>query len=225
MEPDNPLLDDYILAQADADAGDLPVVCFVGTASGDSADYIVKFYSAFNQRPCRPRHLSLFRQAGDLSKFVLECDVIYVGGGNTRNAIAIWKAAGLDVLLREAWENGTILCGISAGAICWFEQGLTDSEGALTAMDCLGFVPGSCTPHYDGEPERKPAYRKSVADGTLAPGYAIDNSAALHFVDDEEPVVVSSVWSANAYAVTKTDAGAAEELLKTRFLGAQRAEN
>ena len=217
MEPDNPLLDDYILAQAETEE---PAICFLGTASGDSAEYIAKFYNAFNRRPCRPRHLPLFRQPDDLAGFVRSCDIIYVGGGNTRNAMAIWKASGMETLLREAWENGTVLCGLSAGAICWFEQGLTDSEGALTAMDCLGFLRGSCTPHYDGEPGRRPAYERFVGAGKLSDGYAIDDSAALHFVDEAEPVAVSSVPNVKAYSVRRASGGVHEEALETRFLGA-----
>jgi putative intracellular protease/amidase len=140
MEPDNLLLDRYVLQQARMPN---PTVCFLPTASGDSDGYIGRFYSAFTTLPCRPRHLSLFRQPRDLAGFVAECDVIYVGGGNTRNMLAIWRACELDRMLRAAWESGTVLCGVSAGAICWFEQGHTDSAALSTRWSASVFSPAA----------------------------------------------------------------------------------
>lgn len=182
MEPDDLLLDHYILGAAGRKD---PAVCFLPTASGDSADYIVRFYSTFSKLPCRPHHLSLFRQPRDLKSAVEECDVIYVGGGNTRNMLAIWKSCGLDALLLEVWERGVVLCGLSAGAICWFECGHTDSAGTLNPMKCLGFLKGSCTPHYDGEGERRGSYHTFLESGELPAGYALDDGAAVHFVGGE----------------------------------------
>jgi peptidase E len=215
MEPDNLCLDRYILQHA---RNTNPTVCFLPTASGDSDGYIVRFYSAFNKLRCRPRHLSLFRQPSDLSGVVSECDVIYVGGGNTRNMLAIWRACGLDALLRRAWESGTVLCGLSAGAICWFEQGHTDSAGSLDAMTCLGFLPGSCTPHYDGEPGRRPSYHALIQRGELSAGYALDDGAALHFIGDGLAHVVSSRPAARAFHVRSENGTIIEESLQTRFL-------
>ena len=215
MEPDNLRLDRYILQHA---RNPNPVVCFLPTASGDSDGYIVRFYAAFGSLLCRPRHLSLFRQTGDLESFVSECDVIYVGGGNTRNMLAIWRACGLDAILRRAWESGTVLCGVSAGAICWFEQGLTDSAGSLDPMTCLGFLPGSCSPHYDGEPGRRPAYQALIQQGALTAGYALDDGAALHYVGDLIARVVSSRPAARAFHV-RAEAGAViEEAVQPHFL-------
>jgi dipeptidase E len=217
MEPDNLLLDRYVLQQARKPN---PVVCFLPTASGDSDGYIVRFYTAFSTLPCRPRHLSLFREPADLAAIVAECDVIYVGGGNTRNMLAIWRACQLDSLLRRAWESGVVLCGISAGAICWFEHGHTDSAGMLGTLSCLGFLPGSCTPHYDGEPGRRPSFHALVQQGALPAGYAIDDGAALHFIGDRVTHIVSSRPGARAYHVRAEDGSVIEEPLETRFLGA-----
>lgn len=216
MEPDNLLLDRYVI---EATGKSEPVVCFLPTASGDSSDYIVRFYAAFSKLPCRPRHLSLFRQPSDLKLFIEECDVIYVGGGNTRNMLAIWRDSEMDQLLREAWELGTVLCGLSAGAICWFEQGHTDSSGKLGEMDCLGFLPGSCSPHYDGEVERRPSYREHLAKGLLSGGIALDDGAAARFVDTDLVEVVTSRSEAGAFRVTVRDGEVSETALETRYLG------
>ncbi len=216
MEPENPLLDRYVLQHARQPD---PVVCFLPTASGDSDGYIVRFYTAFSKLPCRPRHLSLFRQPADLAAVVAECDVIYVGGGNTRNMLAIWRACRLDAMLRQAWESGALLCGLSAGAICWFEHGHTDSEGALSAMQCLGFLPGSCTPHYDGESARRPSFHALLQQGVLPAGYAVDDGAALHFIDGRLERSVASRPNARAYHVRSENGNVIEDPLATEFLG------
>ncbi len=138
-EPDNPRLDDYINSLAGKTR---PKLCFVPTASGDSDNYIVRFYDAFTVERCEPSHLRLFsRKIADLSAFVLSQDVIYVGGGATAGLLAVWRLHGLDVIFREAWERGIVLCGVSAGALCWFEAGATDSFGKplRPLRDGLGF--------------------------------------------------------------------------------------
>jgi peptidase E len=215
MEPDNLRLDRYIVQAA---RHSNPTVCFLPTASGDSDNYILRFYTAFSTLPCRPRHLPLFRQPRDLAGFVAECDVIYVGGGNTRNMLAIWRVCQLDSMLRQAWESGTVLCGLSAGAICWFQQGLTDSAGSLDPVECLGFLSGSCVPHYDGEPGRRPAYHEFVRQGALAAGYALDDGAALHFIGDRIAHIVTSRPAARAFHVRCEGGSVVEEPLPTRFL-------
>jgi peptidase E len=215
MEPENLALDRYVLQQArQAD----PVVCFVPTASGDSEGYIARFYTAFTALPCRPRHLAFSSPPQDLAAFVAECDVIYVGGGNTRDMLAVWRANGFDLLLREAWENGAVLCGISAGAICWFAHGHTDSTGPLAPMECLSFLPGSCTPHYDSERERRPSFHAFIEQGLLPAGYALDDGAAAHFVGDRVEQVVTSRPSARAFHVRWENGRVVEESLPTRFL-------
>ena len=151
MEPENPALELYILAQARRRN---PSICFLSTATGDAATYIAKFYAAFAKHRCRPTHLPLFERTPDLQKLLGAQDVIYVGGGNTKSMLAVWGEWQLPKFLRQAWKSGTVLAGISAGAICWFEAGVTDSwAGRLAPLRCLGWLPDTCCPHYDGEKE------------------------------------------------------------------------
>lgn len=217
MEPDNLALDGYILEQAGKPH---PAVCFLPTASGDASDYIVRFYSSFTKLDCRPSHLPLLRPpTADLASFILEKDIIYVGGGNTKSMLALWREWGLVELLRKAWDNGIVLAGLSAGAICWFEQGLTDSiPGRLESLACLGFLSGSCCPHYDGEPERHPAYHRLLAQHEILPGFGVDNGVALHFVDKDLLRVVSSRRDANAYVVESVSGKVEERPLLSVFL-------
>jgi dipeptidase E len=219
-EPDNPLLDRFVLSLARRER---PRVCFVATASGDSEGYVARFYRAFAEHDCRPADLGLFdRRAGDLRRFVLEQDVVYVGGGNTASLLAVWRAHGLDSILREALDAGAVLCGVSAGMNCWFEASTTDSFGPELAPlhDGLGFVAASACPHYDNEAQRRPLYHRLVADGFPA-GYAADEGAALHF--DSAGALVEAVASrqgARAYRVERRSDGAAgEQPLPTRYLG------
>lgn len=223
MEPDNPLLDDLVLDLARTNRGrERPRVCFVGTASGDSPVYIANFYTAFARR-AEASHLSLFiRTEDDLGSFVLDQDVIYVGGGNTENMLAIWRVHGLDLALRRAWEEGVVMTGLSAGSLCWFETGTTDSFGeGLAALSAgLGFIPGSHSPHYDGEATRRPRYHELVAEGALPAGYAADDGAALVFDGPDLVEVVSSRPEARAYRVERgADGAAVETILPTRYLG------
>jgi len=218
MEPDNLALDRYILKQINKSR---PAVCFLPTASGDAEGYIVNFYAAFTKLDCRPSHLSLFNlPTADLESFVLEQDIIYVGGGNTRSMLALWREWSLDKILYQAWQQGVILSGLSAGAICWFEQGVTDSvPGRLGTLNCLGFLPGSCCPHYDGEAERRPAYQRLLSHCEILPGYGIDDGVALHFVDQELNHVVTSRPRARAYLVKRiTDQVVKERPLPSIYL-------
>ncbi|WP_026906750.1 Type 1 glutamine amidotransferase-like domain-containing protein [Paucisalibacillus globulus] len=200
MEPDNPLLDRYILNQS---IKKLPKVCFIPTASGDSDNYIHRYYKFFEQENCLPSHLSLFKPpTRDLEGFILEKDIIYVGGGNTRNLLVLWKEWGLDTILKKAWESGIVLVGISAGAIFWFEEGVTDSYGdRLEPLTCLGLLKGSNCPHYDGEVNRRPSYQELIAKGKIKSGIATDDGIALHFIDQELREVISSRPDAMAYKV------------------------
>jgi dipeptidase E len=221
MEPANLLLDRFILSLARSAR---PRVCFVPTASGDAEGYVAGFYRAFAALDCQPADLQLFkRNIADLQSFVLAQDVIYVGGGNTANLLAVWRVHGLDRVLRRAWEHGVVLCGVSAGMNCWFEQSLTDSFD-LTQLaplrDGLRFLPGSCCPHYDGEAQRRPAFRRMVGAGELAAGWAADDGAALVFAGDQITEVVASRPSANAYRVEKTTGGTNERCVPGRYLGA-----
>jgi dipeptidase E len=199
-EEDTPALDRYILAQCGQAE---PRVCFLGQASGDAPLYATRFYAAFTQLPCRPFHLSLFEPpTADLAGYLLGMDVLYVGGGNTKSMLALWREWGLPAILEQAWRSGIVLAGISAGAICWFQQGLTDSvPGALRPLDCLGLLPGSCSPHYDVEAARRPSFQALIAQGEMVPGYGVDNSAALHFHGPDLHQVVASRPEARAYRV------------------------
>lgn len=218
MEPDNLALDRYVIAQTSKLN---PRVCFLGQAGGESQDYLIRFYKAFSDLGCRPGYLSLFQpHTADLEDFLMEQDIIYVGGGNTKSMLALWRDWGLDRILRKASEHGTVLAGVSAGAICWFEQGLTDSiPGALTALLCLGYLKGSCTPHYDGEAQRRPSLAAMIGGGAMMAGYAFDDGAAGHFVDGVLKGCVSSRPNAKAYWVEPVDGAAGETPLETLYLG------
>ncbi len=217
LDQDNLLLVDYFLKQTRKRR---PRVCFIGTAHGDAEAGRLRFYAGFGQFDCRPTHLPLFaRTPRDLESFVLEQDAIFVGGGNTRSMLAVWRDWGLDAHLRQAWQRGIVLGGWSAGSICWFEQGITDSiAGPLTALDCLGFLPGSNCPHYNSEALRRPTYRKMVARGAIAGGHAADDGVALHFIDGKLAHVVSNHRPAHGWRLTRKDRTAVERPLPTRYL-------
>jgi len=197
-----------------------PRICFVGTASGDAESARYKFYEAMATLDCRATHLSLVQPpTADLAAFVLEQDAIYVGGGNTRSLLALWHEWELDVALRAAYEQGTVLGGISAGMICWFEYGITDSvPGALSPLRCLGWLPGTACPHYDGEAERRPAFHRLLAEGHVPAGYAADDGAALHFVDEALAEVVVARPGAAAYRLTAEGDAVIESALPARVL-------
>ena len=140
---------------------DNPNVCFIPTATGDNDAYKVNFYSVFTQLGCNATHVDFFKRTIDLESHIANQDIIFVGGGNTKSMLAVWRDWGLDVILKEAYLNGVIMCGVSAGAICWFEKGISDSWAYdLAIIDCLGFVEGVCCPHYDEEPNRIPYVKK-----------------------------------------------------------------
>ena len=214
--PDFRALEDYVLTLSGKDR---PRVCFVPTASAEDAEYVISFYEAFTSR-AEPSYLSFFPwPPAELRERLLEQDVIYVGGGNTANMLAIWRIHRVDELLREAWERGTILCGSSAGMICWFEAGVTDSFGPqLEIMDCLGFLPGSACPHYDGEELRRPRYHELVEGGAPS-GYAAEDAVALHFSGTELAEVVSALPGKRAYRVGLDGGEVAEHALEARLLG------
>src|SRR3954454_2748749 len=192
MEPENPALDDYVLGLASAK---LPKICLLPTASGDGEAQIRQFHATFGARACEPMHISLFRLGSrpiPLRETLLEQDIVYVGGGSMLGLLAVWRALGLDKILRECWQAGVVLAGLSAGAMCWFEWGVTSSMGAPQPSPGLGFLSGSLSVHMDGEPARLPVCRESIADGTIPSGYAADDGVALLFHDTELADVVSS---------------------------------
>ena len=211
MEQSSPL-DDFLLSLSPTAR---PRVCFVPTPTGDSDRVIAAFYEAFTRRDCEPSCLRLFGAPERPAEHLASQDVIYVSGGNTANALALWRLHSVDRALRDAWTRGAILGGVSAGANCWFECSVSDSFGRqLDALrDGLGLLPGSFCPHYDGEELRRPTYR-TLVDAGLPSGYAADDGAALHFVGAELREVVASQSDARAYRV---EAGA-ETPLEPRLL-------
>ena len=213
-----PPIVDYLLGLTEKPR---PKVCFIPTATGDAAEGIVQFYSRLAGSPADCTHLALFhRTIKDIRAFLLSQDVIWVGGGNTANMLAVWRVHGVDRILREAWDAGILLCGGSAGSLCWFECGTTDSfdlNQLAPLHDGLGFLPGSHCPHYDGEAQRRPLYHRLVAEG-FPPGYAIDDDAAIHFVDTDVAEVVSARAGATAYRVELHDGQVVETPLAARAL-------
>jgi peptidase E len=207
MEPGNRLLDDYVLSLPGVER---PRVCFVPTASGDADHYVVRFYRAFPAGRCEPSHISLFRRDkgcgidADVAAHLLEQDLVYVGGGSLVSLLGVWRAHGLDDVLRDCWERGTVLCGLSAGSLCWFSEAITAFHGAPRRVEGLGLLPWSNCVHYDGEACRRGAYHEAVAAG-MAPGYGVEDGAALHFVGGELARVVSSRPAARAYRVEAVD--------------------
>ena len=222
MEAGNPLLDDHVLALTGVER---PRVCFLPTASGDADHYVVRFYRRFAPLS-EASHVSLFRRDregcgidGDVPRHLLGQDLSYVGGGNVVSLLGTWRAHGLDGVLAEAWRRGVVLCGPSAGSLCWFAEALTAFQGAPRRVTALGLLPFSNCVHYDGEPERRVEYRRSVAAGMVA-GYAADDGAALHFVGRELHEVVTSRPHARAYRVDVAGGEVVETPLPGRYLGA-----
>jgi peptidase E len=207
MEPDNPALDAFVLSLT---SRSWPRICFLPTASGDPKEQIRNFHGRFDDWPCEPTTIDLFRLGQHpvhLREHLLSQDVIYVGGGSMRNLLAIWREHGLDRILAEAWRQGVVLCGLSAGAMCWFEGGISKSGGALEVVPGLGLLPGSMSVHDDGAPERHAAYVEAVRTGTLPAGYCADDGVGLLFNGRRRVDAVSSRPGAGASRVGLDDEG------------------
>jgi dipeptidase E len=223
MEAGNPLLDDYVLSlAASRTCSARPRVCFLPTASGDADHYVVRFYRQFATR-CDASHVSLFRRdregvESDFAEHLLAQDLIYVGGGNLVSLLGTWRAHGLHAVLRRAWRQGVVLCGPSAGSLCWFAEALTAFHAAPHRVTGLGLLPHSNCVHYDAEPQRREEYRRFVGDG-MRPGYAADDGAALHFRGKDLVRVVSSRPRAMAYRVEPIDDEVVETPLDVEYLG------
>lgn len=217
-----PWMDDFVLARASG-RGARPKIAFLGTASGDSENYLLRFHRAFARRDCTAVDVPLFRRDGeDLRALLLDQDVVYVGGGNTANLLAVWRIHGVDRILAEAHARGVILAGVSAGAMCWFDGGVTDSFGDLAVFeDGLGLLPGGFCPHYD-EPGRRALFHTWANADPARPrsGYAADNGAAVVFPSGAaEPFVVTTSPGAHGYRIIVDDAGrVAEEVLPAERL-------
>ncbi len=215
----NPLLDEHALSLTGCER---PKVCFLPTASGDADHYVVRFYRAFPASRCEPSHISLFRRetgVGDPRAHLLAQDLVYVGGGSLVSLIGTWRAHGLDEALHEAWRAGVVLCGGSAGSLCWFSQAVSCfHEGPARRLEGLGFLPWSNAVHYSDEPGRRSAFLTAVAAG-MAPGYGVGDAAALHFVGTDLAEAVSSRPGARAcYVAADGAGGAGERDLPVRYL-------
>ncbi|HVF20446.1 MAG TPA: peptidase E [Mycobacteriales bacterium] len=200
-----------------------PRLCYLGTALGDSALGIVRFYDTVRELACRPSHLSLFTMPNiaDFRAHLLSQDAVYVDGGSVANLLAVWRVHGLDEVLRAAYDAGVVLCGSSAGSICWFEGGTTDSFGpALRPVtNGLGLIAASNTPHYDSEALRRRTYQSLVASGELSPGWAADDHVGLHFVDGVLHEAVAAREGQLAWRVERSaDGTAVETRLTARVL-------
>jgi dipeptidase E len=217
LDGKSPYMDLYILAQTKKRR---PKVCFLGTASGDNEGLINYFKHVFERYPCTPSVLSLFQpHTADISGFIMSQDVIYVGGGQSKSMLGVWREWGLDRILHAAYENGTILSGGSAGSVCWFDQCITDSiPGSLTVMDCLGIIPYSNCPHF-ASASRRASYAKFVSSGAIGQGYAADDFAALHFVDGNFFRGISNRPYAKVYKLALQENKLVQKRLKTKWLG------
>jgi peptidase E len=225
MEKDGSLLDDYVLSLTDRPR---PRVCFLPTASGDADHYVVRFYRRFSP-DCEPSHVSLFRRdqgtggiEKDLEGHLLAQDLIYVGGGSVVSMLGAWRAHGLDAVLRKAWRKGIVLCGPSAGSLCWFREALSEFHGSSTRVRGLGLLPYSNCVHYDAEPARRAEYHRFVGDG-MRGGFAVEDGVALHFHGTSLGHVVSSRRRAFAYHVEPAKDGVVEARLDAAYLDAEDA--
>ena len=196
-------IENYIINQCSKQN---PSICFIPTATGDDSGYIDNFYKAFDSLGCNTSHIDFFKRTINLENHILKQDIIFVGGGNTKSMLAVWKEWGLDKLLMDAYKGGTIMSGVSAGAICWFENGITDSwKDHQAVLPCLGFVKGNCCPHYDEEPERIPYVKEILEKNVLNKCYAIEGFCALHMIDDSPKFIVSFGSGNDSYNVSCKD--------------------
>ena len=220
MEAGNPLLDEYVLGLARS-RRERPRVCFLPTASGDADHYVVRFYRAFSGAVCEPSHLSLFRRdrgTGDMRSHLLAQDLIYVGGGSVLSLLGTWRAHGVDRILADAWRSGVILCGLSAGSLCWFSQGVTSFHGDVRRVRGLGLLPWSNCVHYGTAQGRREAYHQLLQRG-MCPGYGAEDGSALHFRGSKLVAAVSSRPEARAWCVGDGGDQVIETALPTRYLG------
>ncbi|HEY0516721.1 MAG TPA: peptidase E [Solirubrobacteraceae bacterium] len=224
MEPSNPLLDDFVLSLAHVKE---PRILFLPTASGDTTPQINAFKARFTGRTCSHEHLSLFRlheTPRPLRELLLDQDILYVGGGSMRNLLAIWQAHELDTLLIDAWKRGIVLAGLSAGAMCWFEAGLTRSSGPPEPLEGLGILEGSLSVHADGEPERLPIWLSHLRDGTMPSGWALDDGVGLLFRGTKLERIVSSRPGAEAQRVDAIAGELVRRRIEPELLGSRASD-
>jgi dipeptidase E len=201
-----------------------PRICFLPTASADDPDVIVNFFRQCAELDVVPfvqrSFIESLSQTQDWDEVLLSMDAIVASGGNTLNQQAIWQAQGIDRVLREAWDRGIVLGGSSAGSLCWFEEGTTDSRPkALSVVRCLGFLPGSHSPHYDGEPGRRPLYQHLIGSGAMQPGYACDNDAGIYFEGTSVSRIVATRVGARVYHVRVEGGAVVEQPFEPELIG------
>tara|TARA_B100000579_G_scaffold433354_1_gene451941 strand:+ start:11 stop:703 length:693 start_codon:yes stop_codon:yes gene_type:complete len=205
------LIEKYILSLSSIDC---PRICFLPTATGDDDTYIVRFYSIFSRLKCIPSHIEFFKRTIDVKEHIMNQDVVFVGGGNTKSMLAVWSDWGVDHILKTAYNKGVIMCGVSAGAICWFTSGITDSwDNKLKILPCLDFINGTCCPHYDEEPERIPYVKKVLKEQIITNCISIEGGSALHFIDGTAYKNVSFKHNKNSYNVYSKN----NEIIQTPF--------
>ena len=220
-DPGNPMLDLYILAQSGKPK---PKICFLPTASNDADDYVEKFYNAYSKLPAVPAHLCLTKgitHAGKLESFIFSHDIIFAGGGSPRLEMKIWRKTGMDRILKKAWRRGIILSGMSAGAMCWFNDIFSDpkDDGNYKRISGIGLLPGSLCPHYNNRGELRKAFGRLIAQGELEDGYGVEDNCALHFTGKELVKVVTAYPEAKAYRVFRTRRKASVRKIKSIYLG------
>jgi len=200
-----------------------PRLCYLGGAAGDDATWTAAFYTACIGEDLTPSHLQLFPMPNvrDVRAHLLAQDMLWVGSGSVANLLAVWRVHGLDAILREAWEHGIVLAGVSAGSICWHSGGVTDSFGVelRPVTNGLGFLPYSNGVHYDSEERRRPRFRQLIGDGTLPAGYATDDQVALHYINETLHKVIAETSGKYAYHVVRTSEGVEETRIEPEVLG------
>lgn len=207
--PNQNLIEKYILDQSNVDK---PNICFIPTASAEESSYIVNYYSVFSKLNCNPIHLNLFKRTPRLDSLINKQDIIYVGGGNTKSMLAVWREWKLDKLLEKSYLNGKVLAGVSAGSICWFNKGVTDSWASnLNLIDCLGFIDENSCPHYDSEASRRPTVHSYIEDEKISSCYVSEDGSALHFKNGKLFQAISFYKNKKSYLVKKNNDTIIEE--------------
>ena len=191
-----------------------PKICFIPTASGDSSLYKLNFYRAFSKLDCITSHIDFFSRTENLEEKVLTQDIIYVGGGNTKSMLAVWKEWNLHEILLNAYKKGIVMSGVSAGAICWFDKGITDSfEEELAILDCLGIVNGVACPHFDEEKEREPFVNDLIKREIIKYCICIEGNCALHIKNESEYISVDFGNGKNCFFVSKHENNLRKEII------------
>ena len=215
-DPGEGIIEEYILKQTKKKK---PNICFIPTATGDNEAYKVNYYATFSKLNCNPSHLDFFKRTPDLKRLISNQDAIFVGGGNTKSMLAVWREWGLDNILKKGYKNGIVMSGVSAGAICWFQNGITDSWSSnLKIMPCMNIIKGTCCPHYDEEPERRPTVKKMIMSKKVKNIFAVDSGAALHIKNENIFKSVSFREQKSSYEVSLLRGKLVERSFKKSFI-------